>query len=131
MTSYANHPGVDLARAYLDEHATERVSLAELARHAGLSPFWLAHRFTEQVGMPPHLYQTRLRITVAQDLLRQGQRPAEVAVATGFSDQAHLTRTFLAILGTTPARFAATCSAGDGPQEPSPASAAARNAAAS
>ncbi len=111
--NHAGHAGVELARAYLEEHATERVSLTELARHAGLSRFWLAHRFTEQVGVPPHLYQTRLRITIAQDLLRQGQRPAEVAAATGFSDQAHLTRTFIAVVGTTPARFAATWQRGD------------------
>ncbi len=39
-------------------------------------------------------------------LLLQGARPAEVAAATGFCDQAHFTRHFRKHTATTPARYA-------------------------
>ncbi|MDF2992143.1 MAG: AraC family transcription regulator, partial [Microbacterium sp.] len=44
---------------------------------------------------------------LARRLLLNGATPASVAVKAGFYDQAHLTRHFRKVLGTTPGRFAA------------------------
>jgi transcriptional regulator GlxA family with amidase domain len=91
---------------HLRERWDQPVPLDELAAVAGLSRFELARRFAAQVGLPAHAYQTGLRVNRARAMLRAGRAPAEVAVACGFADQAHLTRTFRRIVGVPPGRYA-------------------------
>jgi AraC family transcriptional regulator len=59
--------------------------------------------FKASTGITPHRYQLNTRIEKAQDLLlTKGESPSMVAVATGFVDQSHFTRTFRRVTGTTP-----------------------------
>ena len=102
----SEHAAVRRAVAHLGERWAERVPLAELAAVAGLSRFELVRRFGAQIGLTPHAFQTNLRIARARELLAAGSAPAAVAAACGFADQAHLTRTFRAAVGVTPARYA-------------------------
>ena len=97
---------VRLSREYLEEHAQENVTLQALARSAGLSAFHLCRVFREAVGMPPHAYQTQVRVRRAKSLLRAGQPITLTAAEAGFYDQAHLTRHFKRIVGLTPGRYA-------------------------
>jgi AraC-like DNA-binding protein len=94
------------ARAYLDDHFTESVSLAQLAREAGLSIYHLARTFRAEIGMPPSTYQRQLRIRCAIQQLRDGVPAVRVAADCGFSDQAHLTRHFKRVVGVPPGVFA-------------------------
>ena len=84
----------------------EPITLGELAVHAGLDKFHLCRAFRAQIGMPPHMYMTHLRVARAKELLLQGERAADVAVRVGFYDQAQLTRHFRKLVGTTPGRYA-------------------------
>nr|WP_278259815.1 helix-turn-helix domain-containing protein [Nocardioides convexus] len=52
--------------------------------------------------MPPHRYLVGRRIDAARRALLRGERPADVAAAVGFHDQAHLHRHFRRMLGVTP-----------------------------
>jgi AraC-like DNA-binding protein len=92
--------------AVLRERWNDRVSLADLASVAGLSRFELVRRFRAQTGLTPLAYRTNLRVARARTMLACGEPPAQVAAACGFSDQAHLTRTFRRAVGVTPARYA-------------------------
>jgi AraC-like DNA-binding protein len=92
---------------YLHAHYARPVALADLSRAAALSPFHLHRVFRRAVGLPPHAYLVGVRVNRARNLLGRGIAPAEVAVATGFSDQSHLTRHFHRQVGVTPARFRA------------------------
>jgi AraC family transcriptional regulator len=85
------------------------VSVAELADLVGVSAFHFSRLFKARVGEPPHAHLIRLRVERAKSLLRSNRTasPASVAAMCGFSDQAHLTRHFKRLVGTTPARFAA------------------------
>jgi AraC-like DNA-binding protein len=74
----------------------------------GAHPSHLVRVFGREFGMPPHRYLTGRRVDLARHLLLDGRRPAEVATAAGFYDQAHLTRHFRRLLGTSPARFVRT-----------------------
>lgn len=47
------------------------------------------------------------RVDRARRLLLAGRAPADVAGATGFYDQAHLTRHFKRLVGVTPGRYRA------------------------
>jgi AraC-like DNA-binding protein len=99
------HQHVMRARDYLIEHYAENVSLEKLARIANLSPFHFNRVFSDQLGMPPHAFQTQLRVARAKALLRQGRAISLVASETGFADQSHLTRHFKRLVGVTPGQF--------------------------
>lgn len=96
---------------YIHAHLADSVSLADLAREAGLSPFHFARQFRRTTGLPPHEYVTRCRVERARELLvRPGLGIADVAVQVGFCDQSHLARHYKRIFGLTPAAFARSVS---------------------
>jgi len=94
-----------LAQDYLHAHLEARVTLGDLARVAGLSPYHLARLFRSEFGLAPHKYLEGLRIRRAGELIWAGMPLAQVAAAVGFSSQSHLNRSFKHILGITPAAF--------------------------
>ena len=96
---------VSRAEAYLRAHWDRPVSLSELSRAAGLSPFHLHRSFSRSVGLPPHAFQLQLRVDRAKSLLAGGLDIAAVALRTGFADQSHFTRVFRRSVGVTPGRF--------------------------
>ncbi len=98
---------VGRAREYLDQHLDRQVSLPDIAAAAGLPTFQLFRAFSRAIGMTPHAYQRQARIRLAKALIRSGQALSDVAAATGFADQAHLTRRFRRSLGITPGAYRA------------------------
>ena len=94
-------------RAVMEARHAEELSLAELARLAGLPRHHLIRAFRRETGLTPHACLVDIRIRRARERLRQGEAPGDVAVATGFCDQAHLTRAFKARLGVAPGAFRA------------------------
>jgi AraC-like DNA-binding protein len=96
---------VKRARECLEACPSENVSLERLAREAGLSPFHLCRVFRQTIGLPPHAYQTLIRVCFAKALLAKGVPISQVAVEVRFFDQAHLTRHFKRIFGVTPGRY--------------------------
>lgn len=93
------------AREYLQDNPAEKVSLDRLARLVNLSRFHLARAFSEEVGLPPHAYQTQARIARAKPLLLDGWPISRVAREVGFADQSHFTRRFKDLVGVTPGRY--------------------------
>lgn len=94
------------AMEHIRARIADAITLDELAAHAGLDKFHLCRAFRAQIGMPPHMYMTHLRVARAKELLLGGERAADVAARVGFYDQAQLTRHFRKLVGTTPARYA-------------------------
>jgi AraC-like DNA-binding protein len=92
-------------REYVFEHHARNVSLVELARVANLSPFHLTRVFAREVGMPPHAFQTQVRVARAKRLIRRGLPLARVAAATGFADQSHFVRHFKRLMKVTPGEY--------------------------
>jgi AraC-like DNA-binding protein len=87
-----------------------RIPIAQLATEVGWTRRHLLTRFREQIGLTP---KTAARVIRFQHALQLLQRPgqhssvASLAQATGYSDQAHLTREFRALTGTTPVELRA------------------------
>ena len=96
---------VTLALDYLQENFAEDLSLAQLAALAGVDRFHLLRAFRRSLGLPPHLFQTQLRLRHAKQLMLAGEKPAMAAVAAGFADQSHLIRKFKAAYGVTPGQY--------------------------
>ncbi|MCP3102254.1 helix-turn-helix transcriptional regulator [Myxococcus sp. K15C18031901] len=80
----------------------EDTSLEALAHVAGLSPSRLMHAFTASTGVPLRPYLLWLRLQRAAGAIAAGRPLGEAAHAAGFSDSAHLTRTFRRMFGTAP-----------------------------
>lgn len=102
------HAAVTRARDWLQEHSEQNVAIGKLADLAGLSPYYLVRAFHKQVGVPPHRYQTIVRVNRARKLVAEGAALSDVAYLTGFCDQSHLNRCFKKVLGVTPGRYAAS-----------------------
>jgi AraC-like DNA-binding protein len=98
---------VERARDFLLAEAARTVASEELERVSGLDRFALARHFRTVYGTSPHRFQVGRRLARAQTMIAAGTTLSEVAVATGFADQSHLTRHFAARFGLTPGRWAA------------------------
>jgi AraC-like DNA-binding protein len=104
----AIHPGVQGVLSHLHEPRAvlDDLSLKSLAGIANLSPSRFMHAFTESVGVPVRPYILWLRLQRAACDLRNGASVTSAAHRAGFSDAAHLTRTFRRMLGATPSDLA-------------------------
>jgi AraC-like DNA-binding protein len=98
---------VDRVRDFLIAEAPRTVASEELETVSGLDRFALARQFRAAFGTSPHRFQVGRRLLRAQALIARGTPLSEVAAATGFADQSHLTRHFAARFGLTPGRWAA------------------------
>ncbi|RQS73051.1 AraC family transcriptional regulator [Burkholderia sp. Bp8963] len=101
----ADEPRVEAMREQLAADLTRAVTLDEVARAAGLSPFHAARLFTRTTGMPPHAWRNQLRLQRALAPLRAGVAVADVAADSGFVDQSHFTRHFKRMFGVPPGRW--------------------------
>ena len=77
-------------------------SVSGLAGRCAVSREQLHRVVRRWTGMSPADYLRALRVNRAREMLLDGEPPADVAVACGFTDQAHLTRSFRRSFGYTP-----------------------------
>jgi AraC-like DNA-binding protein len=96
---------VRLARGFLHDALADKITLDDLATHAGLDKFHLVRAFRAEVGLPPYEYLTHARVAKARALLQRGALVADAAQAVGFYDESQLHRHFRRIIGITPGRF--------------------------
>jgi AraC-like DNA-binding protein len=84
-----------------------RVPVGELTAELGWSRRRIAAHFREEVGLAPKTAARLLRFERAKTLLDRFDRPslADVALESGFYDQAHLSNEFRRISGVTPATY--------------------------
>lgn len=88
---------------YVDANLGRRITLADIARAAGLSPMHFAARFRAATGHKPHEYLQLCRIERAKRLLAEGNRSLiDIAMEVGFRTQAHFTTVFKRFAGRTP-----------------------------
>lgn len=97
---------VAIVRDYLEANHTRVVTLAELARLTGFSPFHLSRIFRAAVGVAPYAYLSLVRVRRARELLARGYPLSAVTYETGFFDQSHFTRSFKRVVGVPPGQYA-------------------------
>ena len=91
---------------YIDQHYTEAITLAELAKLCNYSPAHLTKRFRESTGVPPIRYLNNVRLEQAKYLLQFSSLPvSQVMEQCGFSDAAYFSRSFKKMLGYSPQAF--------------------------
>lgn len=93
-------------RDSIHDRCRSRLTIRELAGEAGVHPIHLARAFRRHFATSPGQYLRRCRIERVRELLTTSRLPlAEVALATGFSDQSQLTNAFRRATGVTPRAF--------------------------
>lgn len=92
---------------YMREHLNERIGLDELSIVTGISLSHLAKLFKRTTGLTLHQQLMLFRVARAKDLIdmQKSSSLAQIAHDCGFTDQAHLTRCFHQVIGTTPAAY--------------------------
>ena len=93
---------------YVHAHFEEQLTLAQVARAAGVHPVYLGHIFRQEFGETLGEYLNRVRVRVAAGRLANSELPlSTIAVDAGFYDQSHFTRIFRQLTGATPGAFRA------------------------
>ena len=99
---------IDRLDTLIENRMAERLTVEVLARVLDMPRWTFADAFRATTGETPHSYVTGKRVERACHLLRLGAMPlAEVAYATGFASQSHMTDTFRRVMGTTPGKWRA------------------------
>ena len=94
------------ATEIIDDRFAGPLQIGQIAKQIGLSVSQLNRRFRSIYQMSPSEYLQRVRVHKASSMLADTDALiSEVALETGFYDQAHLTRTFRRWMGMTPSEF--------------------------
>ncbi|MCI0995782.1 helix-turn-helix transcriptional regulator, partial [Pseudomonas corrugata] len=100
-----SHPGLMRAAQFIHDHCAEALKLEDICSAAQLSPSYLSRAFKRHYGMTPHAFLVNRRIQFARRQLREGKLIADVALDSGFADQAHFQRAFKQHLAATPGQY--------------------------
>ena len=94
---------------FVATHYGRGITLEEMAAEAGISPYHFARLFKQTIGQSPYQFVLAYRVEQAKKLMADPTRPlADVALACGFSDQAHFSRVFKRLSGSTPTAWRKT-----------------------
>ena len=94
------------ASEVLHENIHGRIRLSDVARECGLSTSHFARSFKTSFGVSTHQWLLRHRIEHAKQLMSKSTLSLiEVAVQSGFNDQAAFTRAFHQVVGVSPGRW--------------------------
>jgi AraC family transcriptional regulator len=100
--------GIDSRRmsrvmAFVSEHIGGNFTVADLADIACMSPAHFARSFKRTTGQCPHEFISRVRLTLAKNMLADRHLPiSDIALFTGFSSQSNFSRAFRGATGMTP-----------------------------
>lgn len=91
---------------HIHKHYGDVLSLSELAARACVSQSQLERRFRQLLGTSPGEYILRVRVSASRALLETTDRTiADIALAVGFYDHSHFTRTFRRMMSCSPKQY--------------------------
>ena len=92
---------------YIEQHADVRLTLADLSREAGISPYHLLRSFKAIVGVTPKQYQDHCRMKKFKRVLREGEDVTGAIYEAGFGSPSRLYEKADTRLGMTPMEYRA------------------------
>lgn len=92
--------------ALLEQHLTEPLTLEEIGRAVGCSPFHLSRTFSASTGLTIPQYLRQLRLEKSAELLRSGKfNVTEAAMEVGYSSLSHFSQAFHETFGCCPGLY--------------------------
>lgn len=106
---FAGDPRIRSAIERVHASYADPIQVDDLAAAAGMSRFHFSRLFRDATGHSPYQYLLHTRIERAAERLRGGSGASvtEVAFSVGFGDLGRFARSFRAVMGATPAAYAA------------------------
>ena len=106
--AHAESPQIARARAFIDEHQSEDLTLGEVARSVNMSAFYFCKLFRHATGLTFTDYLAKIRVEkVKRLLLEPGRRISEAAYAAGFQSLSQFNRVFRKVAGEPPTAYRA------------------------
>ena len=106
LTRHPYHERLHLARAYMDSHYDQPITLEHVSGEAGFSPYHFIRLFRSAYRQTPHQYLIQQRIEKAKQLLRSGDLPVhEICYAVGFESLGSFSTLFRRNTGLSPASY--------------------------
>jgi AraC family transcriptional regulator len=103
---YGSPRWLQQAKELLQARFAENLNLSEIAQNVGVHPVHLAQTFHKIYDCTVGDYVRNLRIEYACRELTSTSKPiVEIALAAGFCDQSHFTRTFKRAVGAAPSQY--------------------------
>jgi AraC family transcriptional regulator len=100
---------LEQAREIVHARFTDRLTLTDIAMNVGVHPVHLARQFHKHYSSTIGQFIRRLRIEYAcREITHDNASLAEIALASGFSDQSNFSKTFKKLTGLTPHQFERT-----------------------
>ncbi|AEF83925.1 transcriptional regulator, AraC family [Treponema primitia ZAS-2] len=97
---------VTTAIKLMENHFFEDISVKDIADSVFYSEYHFSRLFKKQIGIPPHAYIIKLRITLARQLLANTNNPVEIiSEKCGFNSPQHFIRCFSQHVGHTPIQY--------------------------
>ena len=91
------------ALAYIEANLGAKICAGDLADLVAISKSHFSRAFKRSLGVTPMAYVARRRVERAKAMMRSTQEQlSEIALACGFADQSHMTRSFQRCVGTSP-----------------------------
>jgi len=109
----AEPPVITKAKAYIEEHQAEDLSLGQVAKAVATSSFYFCKIFKKMTGINFTEYLSRVRIEKSKNLLlNPNLRVSEIAYEVGFQSLTHFNRVFKRVLGQSPTDYRAQLGGG-------------------
>jgi AraC family transcriptional regulator of adaptative response/methylated-DNA-[protein]-cysteine methyltransferase len=110
IISVAENGMAKRAAAYIESRIADEaegpVTLDELARHCGISPWHLQRQFKRALGVSPRQYDDALRMQRLKQHLKRGDGVAAATFEAGFGSSSRVYERAMTALGMTPASYA-------------------------
>ena len=102
----ANQKLILSAADYIKAHYSETIPLADLLEQTHLSKSYFMKLFRQYIGTTPYNYMLTIHITKAKELLELTDNSIhEIAMKTGFSDDASFSTRFSSMTGISPLKY--------------------------
>lgn len=87
------------------EYCLKHLDFYKMAHIMKMNPFYFHRLFSKTIGLTPQTFINALRLSKAKQMLSQSDSLAQVALKSGFYDQAYFTKQFKKYHGITPTLF--------------------------
>lgn len=96
---------IEPIKTFIEEHFLEVMTLKDLEDKFGVNKFALIRSFKNEFNTTPNAYQLQLKANYAKQLLISSDNITDIALQSGFYDQAHFTKEFKKAYGITPLQY--------------------------
>lgn len=90
---------------FMEENATEWLSLPQIASHLNISVSYLKKVFFKYTGLGAHKYFLKIKMIYACKMLKKGKSINEIANSLNFSSQNYFSNVFKREIGISPTEF--------------------------